>query len=146
MIWPIGLKPTADPANSRKSRGLETEFRETSAAEAGVTQTVKTNQFSKLVATQPLEMALVFCIMANLDARQRLPSLEYPTREYQKSNMTGWDGKDCSAFIPRFFQDKGDTAIKPSPRGRAATQKLFGPASSQAERYICFGTYQVFFS
>ena len=110
----------------RKKREAETLDTRQDAVEAGLDVTVDTRQFHKLIATEPLEMALVFCIMASLDARRKLPSLSYQTREFYRGPQL-WDGDVCSAFLPKFFEidtknDTKDDSTQSNPR-------LFGPAS-----------------
>ena len=97
---------------------------------AGPTETrlVDTDDFHKLVPSDPLGLATVFCIMANLDRRERLPDLEYPKDEFYRG-IPIWDEEDCSEFLPIFFPEevKDSSSPKPAP-------KLFGSGSSTVER------------
>ena len=91
------------------------------------TAMVNTDAFHRLIPAQPLEMALVFCIMANLDKRARLPSLRYPKEEYYRGPLiwgNGTDGQDCADFLPKFWEEES----------KESNQRLFGPASSTVER------------
>ena len=94
------------------------------------TQLVNTDRFDRLIPSEPLEMALSFCIMANLDARRRLPSLRFPKDEFYRGPQI-WNGTDCSVFLPNFEED----LEKPKQTNdKPATTKLFGPASSTVGR------------
>ena len=55
--------------------------------------------FSNFLPTQPLDKALIFCIMANLDVRSELPPPE--TGEPCCHRHDIWGGQDCSAFLPK---------------------------------------------
>ena len=92
------------------------------------TQLVDADDFYKLVPLDPLGVAIVFCIMANLDKQERLPDLRFPKDEFYRG-VPIWNEKDCTDvdpdenFLPKFFEEKGKSPLK----GRQSNTKLFGP-------------------
>ena len=120
------------PSTIIRRKRRATDIRQTDANEARLVQTVSTNKFWKLIPTEPLEMALMFCIMANLDARRRLPSLKFPTREYYRGASI-WNQTDCSSFFPKSFADKSECDVK-KQEAKVSNSRLFGPASSPVAR------------
>ena len=75
-----------------------------------------------------LEMALQFCIMANLENRKRLPVLEETgtTLFNPDLNPTLFGGQDCTSLLPNIYERYNLT--------KKSGTRTFGPSSSVVER------------
>ena len=136
-------KNTKYENNGRKRREAETLVKQPddlpilTESDSDSEMPIDTKEFHRLIATEALEMALVFCIMASLDARRKLPSLRYPTKEFYRGPQL-WDGKVCSPFLPDFFESKeegGKEEGRKEGRSTSSKTRLFGPGSSTVDRY-----------
>ena len=92
--------------------------------------------FQYLIPSTPLDIALEFCILANMNKRGVLPPLPgQPTNGvfFYNNETNVFGGNDCSDFLPSIFTIKVDIVPK---------ERNFGPSSSNVERYldnyICF--------
>ena len=102
------------------------------------TRLVDVDDFHKLVPLDPLGIAIVICIMANLDKQERLPDLRFPKDEFYKG-VPIWNEKDCTdadteSFLPTFFEEREEGGKGTSSKGRKSNTKLFGPGSSSVQR------------
>ena len=73
-----------------------------------------------------LEMALQFCIMANLENRKRLPTLVEDGKNLFNTSTELFRKKDCSSILPDLYEK--ETFVKKNGT------RTFGPSSSVVER------------
>ena len=102
--------------------------------------------FSNFLPTEPLDRALIFCIMANLDARSKLLSPN-KTGEFHSDDPIWSRNETCSAFLPKLdwlesvsstsqLASEGDTSSRSSsgPKRRTSKTRSSGPSSAIIER------------
>ena len=80
------------------------------------------NAIKNFVPTEPMDIALMFCIMANLDARRRLPSPEgfpfYADEPIWSKSLF----KTCDSFLPKIFTEQPTTTTTTTtPAGTTTT-------------------------
>ena len=75
-----------------------------------------------IIPGSPSELALSFCILANLDKRGKLPAID----ESSGSTYTGtiYYGADCSEIFPKIFAKNNE----------ASQTRVFGASSSNVKR------------
>ena len=84
------------------------------------------SEFSRyFIPTSPLDTALAYCILANLDRRGRLPALGTSTETFYDGEYLFGFGNDCSAFLPNIF---------PKEAADPEDDRNFGPSSSNVEK------------
>ena len=66
------------------------------------------------VPKEPMDIALMFCIMANLDARRRLPSPEEEAAFPFYAGERVWSKslfKTCNTFLPTIYTDDEEEMV-----------------------------------
>ena len=107
-------------------------------------ETTTTHFFSNFLPTEPLDRALIFCIMANLDARKKLLSLKNPG-DFHTGDPIWSRNETCSSFLPKFdllefafsestFASEEDTSSRSSSKRRTSNARSSGPSSAIIER------------
>ena len=107
-------------------------------------ETTTTHFFSNFLPTEPLDRALIFCIMANLDARKKLLSLKNPG-DFHTGDPIWSRNETCSSFLPKFdllefafsestFASEEDTSSRSSSKRRTTDTRSSGPSSAIIER------------
>ena len=103
--------------------------------------------FSNFLPTAPLDRALIFCIMANLDARSKLLSPN-KTGEFHSADPIWKRNETCSSFLPKldWLGSVSNTGTLPSEGGdtssisssgskrRRSKTRSSGPSSAIIER------------
>ena len=87
--------------------------------------------FSNFLPTEPLDRALIFCIMANLDARSKLLSPN-KTGEFHTDDPIWNRNETCSSFLPKLdwlelpMESVSITGTLPSEEGATSSRSLSG--------------------
>ena len=126
----------------RKRRSFFTRQEDSSTPTTTTTIAPKPHFFSNFLPTTPSDNALVFCIMANLDARSKLNI----THGFHVTSKI-WDDKTCSSFLPKLnfeedFEPVDTSSPSPPPstgtrRGSQRTpsnNRISGPSSAKIKR------------
>ena len=101
--------------------------------------------FSNFLPTDPLDRALVFCIMANLDARFKMLSVDpNKTGEFHDGNPIWGRNETCSDFLPKLnwpefdpastSESSSDEETSPGSPRRTSHTRSSGPSSAIIER------------
>ena len=86
--------------------------------------------FSYLPTREPLDAALTFCIMANLDARKKLPSPNKTGGFYTEKEIWGRE-ESCVKFLPNFFSKSSSSAANSDPSAGRTSYKSITRVSGQ---------------
>ena len=131
----VSLSLIPELGQRRKRSFIARQTTTTTTNTTTTTTTLKQHYFSNFLPTTPSDLALMFCIMANLDARSKL-NITHGFHVISKI----WDDKTCSSFLPKLNYEES-FEIEPStgtPRGsqRSAPSKtrVSGPASATIKR------------
>merc|ERR1719192_36476 len=96
----------------RRRRSFFARQEKTTAPTTTTTTTPKPHFFSNFLPTTPSDNALVFCIMANLDAHSKLNI----THGFHVTSKI-WDNQTCSSFLPKLNYVEFFESVNPEDTG-----------------------------
>ena len=129
----------------RRRRSFFTKQEETTTPTNTTTTTTTTPRrhfFSNFLPETPFDLALMFCIMANLDTRSKLNILN----GFPETSNKIWNNKTCTPFLPKLdyeesFEEDPLQGASPTSRGTlygslrsAPNTRQSGPSSSTIQR------------